>query len=51
GMTHLFAAPMGPHGFWIGTIVGLTAAALMLTVRLLWLQRQDHDFQLAMSVQ
>ncbi|MEL6117388.1 MATE family efflux transporter [Photobacterium sp. SP02] len=51
GMTHLITEPMGPHGFWIGTIVGLTAAALMLTVRLLWLQRQDHDFQLAMSVQ
>jgi MATE family multidrug resistance protein len=25
---------MGPEGFWIGLLSGLTAAALMLTVRL-----------------
>ncbi|GAB6262469.1 MATE family efflux transporter [Photobacterium sp. R1] len=50
GMTHLVTEPMGPHGFWIGNVVGLTAAAIMLTTRLLWLQRQDHDFQLALSV-
>lgn len=34
GMTHIAGSPMGPDGFWIGLIAGLTAAAVMLGLRL-----------------
>lgn len=34
GMTDVVVPRMGPQGFWIGFIVGLTAAALMLSLRL-----------------
>lgn len=49
GMTDLVVEPMGAKGFWIGFIIGLSSAALMLTLRLLWLQRQDHDTQLQLA--
>ncbi|MGF1688968.1 MATE family efflux transporter [Photobacterium japonica] len=50
GITGWFLPPMGPHGFWIGNIIGLTAAAIMLATRLYWVQRQDNDTQIAMSL-
>ncbi|PWC14094.1 MATE family efflux transporter [Brenneria roseae subsp. americana] len=31
---------MGPAGFWCGFIIGLTAAAIMMVIRIRWLQRQ-----------
>lgn len=31
---------MGPNGFWIGFIIGLTFAAIMMAMRMRWLQRQ-----------
>ena len=34
GLTDWFGAPSGPSGLWQGLIVGLTCAALMLTIRL-----------------
>ncbi|MEK1939592.1 MAG: MATE family efflux transporter [Pseudomonas sp.] len=34
GLSHLFGEPSGPKGLWQGLIVGLTCAAVMLTVRL-----------------
>jgi multidrug resistance protein, MATE family len=34
GLTSVFGPPSGPSGLWQGLIVGLTCAALMLTVRL-----------------
>jgi MATE family multidrug resistance protein len=34
GLTDLLRPAMGPDGFWIGLICGLTAAAIMLTLRL-----------------
>ena len=34
GLTDWWGPAMGPEGFWIGLLSGLTAAALMLTVRL-----------------
>lgn len=34
GLTDLLRPAMGPDGFWIGLISGLTAAAIMLTLRL-----------------
>jgi len=33
-LTDLLVPAMGPQGFWIGLLCGLTAAALMLSVRL-----------------
>ncbi|UTV26579.1 MATE family efflux transporter [Photobacterium atrarenae] len=50
GMTDWVVAPMGPHGFWYGNIIGLTSAAIMLAVRMHWVHRQDNHFQLAMSL-
>src|SRR5690554_2860734 len=34
GLTDLLGAPRGPAGFWLGLILGLTAAALFLSMRL-----------------
>ncbi len=40
-LTNHVVPAMGPSGFWIGFIIGLTSAALMMLMRLLWLQRQS----------
>lgn len=40
GMTDVLRPAMGPSGFWIGLIMGLTAAALLLGARLYWRMRQ-----------
>ena len=34
GLTDWFGAPSGPSGLWQGLIVGLSCAALMLSIRL-----------------
>ena len=34
--TDLIVSAMGPHGFWIGIIVGLSAAAIMLMLTVHW---------------
>jgi MATE family multidrug resistance protein len=39
-LTDLVVPAMGPAGFWIGFIIGLTAAAIMMVLRIRWLQRQ-----------
>ncbi|WP_437889203.1 MdtK family multidrug efflux MATE transporter [Phytobacter sp. V91] len=39
-LTDLVVARMGPAGFWMGFIIGLTAAAIMLMLRMRFLQRQ-----------
>ncbi|USD39941.1 MATE family efflux transporter [Vibrio sp. SCSIO 43135] len=46
GMTDWVVEPMGAHGFWIGFIVGLSSAALMLGIRLRWMHKQDDSTQL-----
>ncbi|MGO2161952.1 MAG: MATE family efflux transporter [Vibrio toranzoniae] len=46
GMTDWVVEPMGAHGFWVGFIVGLTSAAMMLGIRLHWMHKQDDDIQL-----
>ncbi len=46
GMTDLIVEPMGAQGFWIGFIIGLSSAALMLGLRLYWVQKQDDDMQM-----
>lgn len=50
GMTNWIVPAMGPHGFWIGLIVGLTVAAVLLCGRLYWLQKQDSSVQIASSL-
>lgn len=39
-MTDWIVPAMAAKGFWIGFIVGLTAAALTLSIRLKWIQRK-----------
>ncbi|EFE94357.1 MATE family efflux transporter [Serratia odorifera] len=39
-LTDAIVPAMGPSGFWIGFIIGLTFAAVMLVWRMRWLQRQ-----------
>ncbi len=40
GLTNWVVPAMAAKGFWIGFIVGLSAAAVLLTLRLRWLNRQ-----------
>lgn len=42
GLTDWLVEPMGPHGFWIGIIAGLSVAALMLAMIL---QRTLHKLE------
>ncbi len=42
-LTDWVVPPMGPSGFWIGFIIGLTSAAIMLMIRMRWLQKQPTD--------
>lgn len=46
GMTDWVVEPMGAHGFWMGFIVGLSSAAIMLGLRLRWMHKQDDAVQL-----
>lgn len=39
-LTDWLRPAMGPSGFWIGFIVGLTSAAVLMMCRMRWLQRQ-----------
>ncbi|WP_159656504.1 MATE family efflux transporter [Vibrio atypicus] len=49
GMTDWIVEPMGAHGFWMGFIIGLSSAAIMLGVRLRWMHKQTDDVQLALA--
>ncbi|GBU11571.1 multidrug efflux system transporter [Enterobacterales bacterium] len=40
GLTDYIVPAMGPSGFWWGFILGLTFAALMVTLRIRWIQKQ-----------
>jgi MATE family multidrug resistance protein len=42
GLTDWILPKMGPYGFWIGFISGLTTAAIMLALRLKVVQRRIH---------
>ncbi|MDN3609948.1 MATE family efflux transporter [Vibrio ostreicida] len=42
-MTDWLVEPMGAKGFWIGYIVGLSSAALMLGSRLVWIYKQPKE--------
>ncbi|MGC9494229.1 MATE family efflux transporter [Vibrio genomosp. F10] len=49
GMTDWIVEPMGAHGFWVGFIIGLSSAALMLGIRLQWMHKQSVEDQLAFA--
>ncbi|PAV02414.1 hypothetical protein CBG25_11025 [Arsenophonus sp. ENCA] len=49
GLTDFIVPHLGPKGFWIGFIIGLTASAIMILSRILWLQRQPNEFVLRHS--
>ncbi|MFC0180332.1 MATE family efflux transporter [Thorsellia kenyensis] len=49
GLTDWFVPAMGPNGFWIGFIIGLTTSAILLMSRMVWLQKQTDEFVLAKS--
>ncbi|MBB3048484.1 MATE family multidrug resistance protein [Litorivivens lipolytica] len=40
GLTDILVPAMGPSGFWIGLVAGLSGAAILLGVRLIWRMRQ-----------
>ncbi|CNE90435.1 MATE family efflux transporter [Yersinia nurmii] len=43
-LTDYVVPAMGPSGFWTGFIIGLTAAAILMALRIRWLQRQPAQF-------
>ncbi|WP_058909903.1 MdtK family multidrug efflux MATE transporter [Entomohabitans teleogrylli] len=43
-LTDLVAPRMGPAGFWIGFIIGLTSAAILMMARMRWLQKQPSGW-------
>lgn len=42
GLTDLIIAPIGAAGFWIGIILGLAVAAILLIARMLFIQKQPE---------
>jgi MATE family multidrug resistance protein len=48
-LTDYIVPAMGPSGFWIGFIIGLTFAAIMMALRMRWLQRQPSALILQRS--
>ncbi|MDR0807143.1 MAG: MATE family efflux transporter [Enterobacteriaceae bacterium] len=47
GLTNTIVPMMGPAGFWTGFIAGLTASAIMMAVRMRWLQKQPDAWILS----
>ena len=43
GLTDWIVEPIGPYGFWVGFISGLTAAAIMLAIRLRIIQKRAEQ--------
>ncbi|GEM80646.1 MATE family efflux transporter [Vibrio superstes] len=46
GSTDWLFEPMGAHGYWYGFIIGLTTAAVLLSMRIKWMHRQSPEVQL-----
>lgn len=44
GLTDYIVPTMGPSGFWIGFVIGLTSAAILMALRIRWLQKQPPAF-------
>ncbi|WMY97631.1 MAG: MATE family efflux transporter [Arsenophonus sp.] len=43
GLTNWLIYPLGARGFWIGFIIGLTASAIMMIARILWIQNKSNN--------
>lgn len=43
GLTDLIIEPIGAAGFWIGIILGLAVAAILLMVRMIYIQKQPDE--------
>ncbi|MBW7984051.1 MATE family efflux transporter [Enterobacillus tribolii] len=43
-LTDYLVPHMGPSGFWFGFIIGLTSAAVMMALRIRWLQKQPESW-------
>jgi MATE family multidrug resistance protein len=43
-LTDIVVPRMGPAGFWCGFIIGLTSAAVMMMLRMRFLQRQPSSY-------
>ena len=48
-LTDWVVEPMGAMGFWVGFIIGLTSAAIMLGQRLRWIHKLDEKHQLELA--
>ncbi|RTZ16814.1 MATE family efflux transporter [Vibrio aquaticus] len=48
-MTDWIVEPMGAQGFWLGFIIGLSSAAIMLGMRLRWMHKQSDEMQLKLA--
>ncbi|HBO25138.1 MATE family efflux transporter [Providencia sp.] len=48
-LTDLVTPAMGPKGFWIGFIIGLSAAAIGMFIRILWIHKQSESVVLLRS--
>ncbi len=48
-LTDLVTPAMGPKGFWIGFIIGLSAAAIGMFIRILWIHKQSESLVLLRS--
>lgn len=48
-LTDILVPAMGPSGFWIGFIIGLTFAAILMALRMRWLQKQSASLILHRS--
>ena len=48
-LTDIITPAMGPKGFWIGFIIGLSAAAIGMVARILWIHKQSESFILIRS--
>ncbi|CEN32219.1 Multidrug resistance protein mdtK [Candidatus Westeberhardia cardiocondylae] len=48
-LTDIFFPAMGPSGFWVGFIIGLTSSAILMIFRMYILQKQTSDYILEKS--
>ncbi|WP_367670770.1 MATE family efflux transporter [Sodalis-like secondary symbiont of Drepanosiphum platanoidis] len=48
-LTNIICPAMGPSGFWIGFIIGLTSSAILIMLRMIWIQNQTKEQILKMS--
>ncbi|CAQ84013.1 MULTISPECIES: MATE family efflux transporter [Photorhabdus] len=49
GLTNYIVPAMGPAGFWIGFIIGLTTSAMLISFRILQIHKQSDEIVLRRS--